>query len=66
MGTVNRQMTLAARPEGLPKESDFKLVESPVPTPKPGEFLVRSLYLSVDPYMRPRIGGGKRAREHSR
>jgi NADPH:quinone reductase len=52
-------MTLAARPVGFPKESDFKLVESPIPEPAPGEFLVRVLYLSVDPYMRPLIGGGR-------
>ena len=46
---MNRQITLATRPTGLPKESDFRLVESPVPTPCPGEILVRTLYLSVDP-----------------
>lgn len=59
MTVLNQQITLASRPIGFPKESDFKLVESPVPEPGPGRFLVRSLYLSVDPYMRPRIGGGK-------
>jgi NADPH:quinone reductase len=41
----------------MPRESDFQLVESPVPKPGPGEALVRALYLSVDPYMRGRIGG---------
>lgn len=41
----------------MPSESDFRLVESPIPTPGPGEALVRALYLSVDPYMRGRIGG---------
>jgi NADPH:quinone reductase len=41
----------------MPRESDFRLVESPIPTPGPGEALVRALYLSVDPYMRGRIGG---------
>jgi NADPH:quinone reductase len=55
MDTVNRQIVLAARPFGLPKESDFRLVESPVPQPRPGEILVRGLYLSVDPYMRGRM-----------
>jgi NADPH-dependent curcumin reductase CurA len=55
MSTINRQITLAARPVGFPKESDFELVESPVPTPGPGEFLVRTIYLSVDPYMRLRM-----------
>ncbi len=54
---LNRQITLAAHPIGLPKESDFRLVESPIPKPGAGEALVRSLYLSVDPYMRGRISG---------
>ena len=52
---VNRQITLAARPEGFPKESDFSLVESPVPSPGAGEVLVRSQWLSLDPYMRGRM-----------
>jgi NADPH-dependent curcumin reductase CurA len=52
---VNRQITLAARPEGFPKESDFSLVESDVPPAGPGEVLVRSQWLSLDPYMRGRM-----------
>jgi NADPH-dependent curcumin reductase CurA len=56
---MNRQITLAARPTGLPKESDFRLVESPIPTPGPGEVLVRTLYLSLDPYMRGRMNDAK-------
>jgi NADPH-dependent curcumin reductase CurA len=52
---VNRQILLASRPIGFPKESDFKLVESQVPSPDHGEVLVRSIYLSVDPYMRGRM-----------
>jgi NADPH:quinone reductase len=55
MVTINRQITLAARPVGEPKESDFKLVESPIPVPGPDEFLVQVIYLSVDPYMRGRM-----------
>src|SRR6185295_3648954 len=55
MATPNRMITLAARPVGFPKDSDFKLVESPQPTPKEGEFLVRIIYMSVDPYMRGRM-----------
>jgi NADPH:quinone reductase len=55
MNGVNRQIVLAARPVGFPKESDFRLVESPLPRPRPGEVLVRALYLSVDPYMRGRM-----------
>ena len=57
MPTVNRQIVLAARPAGMPKESDFRLVESPVPHAAGGEVLVQSLYLSVDPYVRGRLTG---------
>jgi len=59
MPEVNRQITLAARPAGMPKLTDFKLVELLVPSPKPGEMLVRVLYLSVDPYMRGRMNDVK-------
>lgn len=52
---MNTQIILARRPEGFPKESDFKRVTSPVPTPAKDEILVRTLYLSVDPYMRGRM-----------
>jgi NADPH-dependent curcumin reductase CurA len=55
----NRQILLAARPAGLPKQSDFKLVESAVPQPGAGEILVRVLYVSVDPYMRGRMNDAK-------
>jgi NADPH-dependent curcumin reductase CurA len=56
---MNRQITLAARPTGLPKESDFRLVASDIPAPGPGEVLVRTLYLSIDPYMRGRMNDAK-------
>jgi NADPH-dependent curcumin reductase CurA len=52
---LNRQITLAARPEGFPTESDFALVEAEVPSPGAGEVLVRSQWLSLDPYMRGRM-----------
>jgi NADPH-dependent curcumin reductase len=54
----NRQIVLAERPHGEPKESDFKLVETPVPEPGPGQLLLRTLYLSLDPYMRGRMSAG--------
>ena len=59
MSTMNRQIVLAARPEGLPKPSDFRLVEMPVPELTEGQFLVKTNYLSVDPYMRGRISEAK-------
>ncbi len=55
MATVNRQITLAARPVGFPKVSDFHMVYAPLPSPSAGEVLVRSIYLSLDPYMRGRM-----------
>src|ERR1035438_1828592 len=55
MPTMNRQITLAARPVGMPKPSDFRLEESPMPSPGGGEVLAQALYLSVDPYMRGRL-----------
>ena len=57
--SVNRQFVLAARPVGLPDETTFKLVETPVPALNDGEVLLRARYLSVDPYMRGRISGMK-------
>ncbi|HYB08932.1 MAG TPA: NADP-dependent oxidoreductase [Alphaproteobacteria bacterium] len=51
----NRQILLMNRPKGEPSESDFKLVEAPVPAPSDGEVLVQALYLSLDPYMRGRM-----------
>jgi NADPH-dependent curcumin reductase CurA len=56
---VNKQILLAARPKGFPKESDFRLVETPVPKPSDGEFLVGASYLSVDPYMRGRMNDAR-------
>lgn len=55
MSSVNRQFVLASRPVGLPEESNFRLIETPIPELKDGEFLARAMYLSVDPYMRGRI-----------
>src|ERR1700683_4124285 len=57
MAPVNRQFKLAARPVGMPKESDFSLVETPTPALTEGQVLVKTSYLSVDPYMRGRITG---------
>ena len=49
---VNRRIVLASRPRGLPVARDFRLEESPVPAPGAGQVLLRTLYLSLDPYMR--------------
>ena len=52
MSNRNRQFLLAARPHGLVKESDFTFQEVDVPTPGPGEVLIKTLYISLDPSMR--------------
>ncbi len=54
-GDRNRQIVLASRPTGAPADSDFTLVETDIPTPGPGEMLLRTIYLSLDPYMRLRM-----------
>jgi hypothetical protein len=51
MSVVNRRITLAARPVGLPKVSDFQLVYAPLPSPEAGEVVVRTVYLSLDPWV---------------
>ncbi len=48
----NLQITLAHRPDALPMETDFAMVELPAPEAADNQFLVRVLYLSLDPYMR--------------
>ena len=54
-GGTNVQVILRRRPVGAPVVEDFALVESPIPEPGPGELLCRTLYLSLDPYMRGRM-----------
>jgi NADPH-dependent curcumin reductase len=54
----NRQVLLAARPSGEPTPDDFRLVEAAAPEPGPGQVLLRTVYLSLDPYMRGRMNAG--------
>jgi hypothetical protein len=51
----NRQIRLQRRPVGLPKPDDFELAKAPVPSPGDGQVLSRTIYLSLDPYMRGRM-----------
>ena len=55
MPQTNREIHLRRRPVGLPTPEDFALVETPIPEPGPGQFLVRNVFMSVDPYMRGRM-----------
>jgi hypothetical protein len=55
MPQTSREIQLAARPVGEPKESDFRLTEVELPDPGDGQVLVRNEWMSVDPYMRGRM-----------
>jgi NADPH-dependent curcumin reductase len=53
--SINQQILLKSRPKGPPQESDFSFVETAIPEPGEGEILNRTIYLSLDPYMRGRM-----------
>src|SRR5205823_8154796 len=54
---VMREVILAARPQGEPKESDFEVREADEREPAEGEVVIRNVFVSVDPYMRGRMTG---------
>lgn len=54
----NRSIRLASRPQGAPTPDNFRLETSPVPSPEDGQLLLRTVYLSLDPYMRGRMSAG--------
>ncbi len=54
----NTQILLAARPEGAPRDGDFRIVETPIPAPGPNEMLLRTVYLGLDPIIRLRMNAG--------
>jgi len=51
----NRRIVLASRPQGAPTEANFRLETAPVPEPGEGEVVLRTVWLSLDPYMRGRM-----------
>ena len=59
MNQQNRRIVLASRPVGEPKPTDFRLESAPAPEPGPGQVLLRTLWLSLDPYMRGRMSDAK-------
>ena len=59
MVTASREVHLIARPNGMPREEEFTIVEQAVPDADDGEIQVKNLYLSVDPAMRPRLSAGQ-------
>ena len=56
---MNRRIVLASRPHGEPRPENFRLEEVPVPQPGPGQVLLRTRWLSLDPYMRGRMSDAK-------
>ena len=56
--TVNRRIVLARRPQGAPSIEDFRLETHPVPVAGAGQVLLRTRFLSLDPYMRGRMNEG--------
>jgi len=52
---TNRRVVLASRPSGAPVASNFRIESLPVPVPAEGQILLRTVYLSLDPYMRGRM-----------
>ena len=59
MPLINHQFRLALRPVGLPKRTDWNYTEEPVRDPGPGEVLIKSLYISLDPAMRGWMNEGR-------
>ena len=55
----NLKILLKSLPTGMPTMENFQFVEEDVPVPKDGELLIKTLYLSVDPYMRGRMSDAK-------
>ncbi len=55
----NKEIRRASRPAGMPTLDNFNTVNTVVPQPKDGEVLVRTLYISVDPYLRGRMREGR-------
>jgi NADPH-dependent curcumin reductase CurA len=55
MKEINRSVVLQSRPQGTPSFDNFAVVDRPVPEVKEGEVLTRTLWLSIDPYMRGRM-----------
>jgi NADPH-dependent curcumin reductase len=56
---TRRSWVLRRRPTGAPRASDFELIEQSIPAPQPDEVVTRTLFLSIDPYMRGRLSDRK-------
>ena len=58
MSQSAKRVVLVSRPVGEPKASDFRIEDSAIPTPGEGQVLLRTIWLSLDPYMRGRMSDG--------
>src|SRR4030081_3354279 len=58
MSQSAKRVVLVSRPGGEPKQADFRIEESAIPTPGEGQVLLRTIWLSLDPYMRGRMSDG--------
>lgn len=56
---INRRIVLRSRPTGAPVADNFELQQQPIPEPSSGQVLLKTLYLSLDPYMRSRMNDAK-------
>ncbi|GIO68873.1 NADP-dependent oxidoreductase [Paenibacillus sp. FSL M7-1455] len=56
---MNKSIVFVSRPVGMPSMDNFEFREAPVQAPAEGQVVVRSIYLSVDPYMRGRMSDAK-------
>jgi NADPH-dependent curcumin reductase CurA len=55
----NKEIRFASRPAGIPTLDNFNLVDTDMPKPADGQVLLRTLYISVDPYLRGRMREGR-------
>ena len=58
MSQSAKRVVLVSRPVGEPKASDFRVEDYALPTPGEGQVLLRTIWLSLDPYMRGRMSDG--------
>jgi NADPH-dependent curcumin reductase CurA len=59
VNSLQKQIKLLKRPIGTPTKEDFEMTNIPIGEPVEGEVLIRTIYISVDPYLRGRMNDGK-------
>ena len=59
MAEKNRRVLLKSRPQGEPVPGNFEVADAPLPEPADGQYLSRTIWLSLDPYMRGRMSQAK-------